>query len=510
MTTISNEITLQYLDPTTLKTDQNIRASVPDQTLIDSVRDLGVLQPISATAVGDDIVVESGNRRAQAAVAAGIALVPVVLTISDTNSPNDVARLTRQYAENAHRVDLTVAEEANVFKQMALMGESVSSIAKRTKRTTHDVEAGVAAANNELASAALARYDFLTLDQSAGLAEFSDDTNAVTDLVASAQRGEGFFAHAIARHRQTRQEAQCKADAIAAWRETGGTVLEERPDWNSKIKEIGSLKHGDDSLTAESHADCPGHAVGFRVRWEDAPDTDPDNSEVDEFDEDHGDVFDDADSVDGAYVAHPTLYCTDPEAHGHSYKWGGTLPSTPGSSSGSSRGEKSPEEASAARRLVIHNNKAWRAATTVREDWITNHLATRKTLPKGAMNWLITQLVGESTYLPRLGDQDVQAAANKWLGTPGTSSYGTPNPAVKAVNNASDARATVIALTYVTAQLEQAAQRGTWRSPDKMTTRYLNQLKEWGYTLSHIEELTVSGESTTTTANDEPSSSTSD
>ena len=40
---------------------------------------------------------------------------------------------------------------------------------------------------------------------------------------------------------------------------------------------------------------------------------------------------------------------------------------------------------------MIENNKAWRAAETVRREWLTAFLA-RKTLPKGALRYVLTEL----------------------------------------------------------------------------------------------------------------------
>lgn len=44
--------------------------------------------------------------------------------------------------------------------------------------------------DSELARAATARYDFLTLEQSAVIADFEDDTEAVKAPVAAAKQGD--------------------------------------------------------------------------------------------------------------------------------------------------------------------------------------------------------------------------------------------------------------------------------------------------------------------------------
>jgi ParB family transcriptional regulator, chromosome partitioning protein len=99
-------------------------------------------------------------------------------------------------------------------------------------------------------------------------------------------------------------------------------------------------------LTAEAHASCPGHAAAVSEH-------DPERV---------------------------SYYCVDPAAHNHSDRW----PATPVASTPPTvvNGQMA-EAAKAARREVIENTKAWRAAEPVRREWIRTLLA-RKTAPKVA------------------------------------------------------------------------------------------------------------------------------
>jgi ParB family chromosome partitioning protein len=60
-------------------------------------------------------------------------------------------------------------------------------------------------AKSDLAKAASDRYDFLTLEQAAAVAEFDDDAEAVKQLILTAQQGHG-FGHLVQRLRDERKE----------------------------------------------------------------------------------------------------------------------------------------------------------------------------------------------------------------------------------------------------------------------------------------------------------------
>ena len=81
--------------------------------LTDSIKQNGVLQPILVRKVGTDYEIVAGERRYQAAKAAGLTEVPVVIReISD----EDVFKLA--LIENLQRSDLTPLEEARGYKRL--------------------------------------------------------------------------------------------------------------------------------------------------------------------------------------------------------------------------------------------------------------------------------------------------------------------------------------------------------------------------------------------------------
>ncbi|WP_336791803.1 ParB/RepB/Spo0J family partition protein [Gordonia malaquae] len=124
---------------------ENPRRIVDVDTLAASVKAQGILEPlvIAPTDDANKYVVLGGHRRLAAATAAKIAVVPCHLR-ADLTDPAD--QLAVMLSENGERTDLTAAEEATGVQAMLDLGESVSSIAKRTgmsrSRVTQRVKIG--------------------------------------------------------------------------------------------------------------------------------------------------------------------------------------------------------------------------------------------------------------------------------------------------------------------------------------------------------------------------------
>lgn len=102
--------------------------------LTDSIRQHGVLQPILVRKQGDGYEIVAGERRYQAAKAAGLTEVPVVIReISD----DDVLKLA--LIENLQRSDLTPLEEACGYRQLIdekdLTQEELARILSKSRST---------------------------------------------------------------------------------------------------------------------------------------------------------------------------------------------------------------------------------------------------------------------------------------------------------------------------------------------------------------------------------------
>jgi ParB family chromosome partitioning protein len=82
--------------------------------LADSIRQVGVLQPILVRPSGDGTYeLIAGERRWRAARRAGLQTIPVLVQVAD-----DVASLEQALVENLHRVDLNALEEAGAYQQL--------------------------------------------------------------------------------------------------------------------------------------------------------------------------------------------------------------------------------------------------------------------------------------------------------------------------------------------------------------------------------------------------------
>lgn len=83
-------------------------------SLTDSIRELGVLQPVLVRQTGPDrYELIAGERRWRAARRAGLPTVPAIIRDSD-----DRHSLEQALVENLHREDLNALEEASAFQQL--------------------------------------------------------------------------------------------------------------------------------------------------------------------------------------------------------------------------------------------------------------------------------------------------------------------------------------------------------------------------------------------------------
>ena len=454
-------VTRVDLDPRTLLVDVNIRTDARlDKDFVASIKDLGVLVPIIAvrTAAGD-VRVRFGHRRTLAAIEADLATVPVEIVGDEaTDDAGQIERILTQHAENAHRTALSDSERIGVIEQLNAFGMSAAQIAKRTKIKRDTVNTALTVAKSDLAKAASDRYDFLTLEQAAAVAEFDDDTDAVKQLILTAQQGHGFL-HLVQRLRDEREERVAKQPIIDELVAAGVSVI-DRPRWIDTAKRLEQLGVNDDPLTPEAHASCPGHVAWVeedRIYYE---------REEDDDDYDYEDVY-------------VTVYgCSDPAAYGH------VEPNAKAKSGSRNGTQTSKEEARAERQLVLRNNRAWRSAETVRREWLKTFVA-RKSAPKGALRYVLSELARADYDLSGAMQKGHHRFARELLGVDDT------NALNEAMTVASDARAQMIALALVLGAHEAQLHVGTWRWCPYWQSRYLSQLAAWGYEVSEIEQLAI-------------------
>lgn len=530
---------VQQLDPSELLMDANVRHDARvDRAMISSVRDHGVLQPIVAVATGDGRArVRFGHRRTLAAIAAGHVTVPVIVHPSNAAADaaaEEVERLSTQTVENTQREGLTVSEQLDVFADLAAYNLSAGEIASRTKTRRRDVVKGLRAARIPEVREAV-KSAGLTLEQAATLEEFSDDPDAYEVLMDRATNPSGYgpgFDHAAQRLRDDRAEAAAREALLAELAEAGTPVIDQ-PSYNSGAKRLVDLTDDPEPAPgagAQGLVDLDALDVGAPDDLDDDLDEEDDADES--WDED-GDVADEVGTAPApitpeahsacpghaAYVT--TTYggpkrgpqpvavhvCTDPLGNGHRSRFGVPLSAPRGPLAAPVAGE-TPEQAearaeaekaakAAARKRVIAGNKAWDSATTVRREWLAEML-TRKTPPKGACSWMASAFLTDRYTVCRAAERGHATAAELLCTVPGALGQADHARITKALDGASENRATVITLGMVLGAIEGETHRGQWRwtedrggRPDASLVRYLHALAGWGYTLSPVERLAV-------------------
>lgn len=456
---------LVHVDPGTLLLERNIREATLDPQFVASVKDVGVLEPI--VAVTNDtggLVVRFGHRRTLAAVEAGRDTVPVYVAGSDDLATSaEVDRIIRQHDENTQRRPLTAGEQVGVVEQLAAFGISANQISKRARVPRGQVDAALTVAQSELASKAAAKYEALTLEQAAVVAEFEDDPETAKALVVAAVDQPEQFAHVAQQQRDLRAERLAKA-AVRTELEAAGVKVIDAPSWDSKVKRLDYLKvsAGGAKLTKVNHAKCPGH-----VAWVTFAGWGGKRNDERQYGPEYG--------------------CSDPKKHGHF----NTMAST-STSSQPKADDLTPEQREKnreARALVVGNNKAWVSAETVRRAWLAE-FAQQKAAPKGAAVFIARAIEQNAGAL---SEYDSRALAYEWLGIKRTGSYRSDDIAA-AAEKASEGRRLQMVLVTVLAAYERQLTRDAWREDGKTSNagHYLRYLESIGYGLSDVEKFAIS------------------
>lgn len=466
---------LYQVPPGQLVLERNIRDARPDPELAASVAALGVIQPITAV-IGDDgrLVVRLGHRRTLAALEAGRDTVPVyVVDVDDTSAAAEVQRVIAQHDENTLRAGLTAGDELGVVEQLTAFGLSADEIAAQARIGRDKVDTAVRVSKSKLAAKATTRYESLTLEQAATVAEFDDDTETAKALIAAAVSEPASFNHVAQRARDERIRAHHREKLLADL-EAAGVKVVKQPEYTDKTKPLELLLDADrKQITLTAHKKCPGHVAWVATGWK------PVDAD--------GNIVARKNSVREMQLPEPRYGCRDPRKHGHAGYWSSSSSPKP------KVDEMSPEErekAKAERQLVIENNKAWEAATVVRRDWL-REFATRKAPPAGAASFLAAALLRD---LDTLNDYRAHSTLADIAGV--GDGYGIGGRLAKELTGITEPRATVIALIRAFAGYEAVAggSKDTWRGDGTTnpTGRYLRFLESAGYGLSDVEKFAIS------------------
>lgn len=496
--------TTVHVAPSSLLLERNIRTVPRDDAFADltrSITEVGVLEPIVAvTTTTGDLLVRFGERRTLAAIEAKRETVPVYIAGADsTETADEVARVIAQRDENTHRAGLTTSEEVGVVEQLAAFGLSPAQIAKKTRIKRDTVDTALAVSGSKIARKATERYDTLTLDQAATVAEFEDDAETVKTLVLAAHDGQ--FEHAAQRARDERIMARAKAKVLADLAAASVTVIDQPGYEDNSPKALTRLQISAEdttTLTVETHANCPGHVawLGQSQVWVDRagdpivlpeePDEDADDEAWSTYDSQVANLKADARRMS---LPAPVFGCSGWRKHGHhdAYSWGS---STSTKVKASDMSEEERAKAAASRKLVIENNKAWAATQPVRRDWLAT-FAKSKTPPKGTAAFLATALCHDAEILH---ERDANRLAATWLGKKEPEGYARAD--LSPAKSATDQRAYMAALVQVLAAHEVDIRDNSWRHDGTKNAvgRYLRFIASAGYGLSEVEKYAISAE----------------
>ena len=108
---------LQEIEVSAIRPNQHQPRERFDEELLtaltDSIREVGILQPILVRPMGEEYELIAGERRWRAARRLGLNRIPALV-----RSSSDAASLEEALVENVHRADLNALEEAAAFQQL--------------------------------------------------------------------------------------------------------------------------------------------------------------------------------------------------------------------------------------------------------------------------------------------------------------------------------------------------------------------------------------------------------
>ncbi|WP_309129460.1 ParB/RepB/Spo0J family partition protein [Microbacterium sp.] len=211
--------------------DPNVRTSVRiDKSFVSSIRVYGFQQhPVGYRDDDGKVHITVGQRRTSAALEIGWPVIPIVVKpkIDAEHDRAEELRILAQLAENEQREALTDAERVAGYKTLALLGVSDDQIARKTNAPKQQVQTALAVAASETAAAALESRP-ITLEQAAYLVEFEDDPNAVEQITETLTERPEQIDHAVSRIRRDRA-AQAAVDELTAKLQAAGWEVSYSP-----------------------------------------------------------------------------------------------------------------------------------------------------------------------------------------------------------------------------------------------------------------------------------------
>ncbi|WP_327258171.1 ParB/RepB/Spo0J family partition protein [Streptomyces sp. NBC_01244] len=432
----AENMALIWLDPRAIQAGRNIRPVDLDPAFVGSIRERGVLEPV--TVVSDDLLGYSlvfGFHRHAAAVEAGLDRIPAIVR-SDIST--NAAKIIEQLTENIHRSDMRPSDIAAAYDQLALEGLDVDEISRQVSQDKTKVAASLRLHKMPQAARDAADAGQLDLEQSMGLAEFENDSKVYARLMKAVASG-GNLKYALATERRRKKNRESKAKAKATLLLAGVNVVPQ-PSWESKAVRLRSIRNGEETHTAETHAQCPGHAAHL--------------------------------SEEGAI----TYVCREPKKYGHEVL---------GYYKHLSEEEQSARDA--ADQAEEERKEARSIAGQVRRDYVAE-LARVNKVPKGLYKAVVTNLFAfgltENTDRARLGDAFSLLGANPAKDVPLAESMR------RRVDRTPEHKLPLVMFAQLAVLAETNMQHSAYRYRFNIdfAIAWLELLSTYGYTLTEPEE----------------------
>ncbi|KAF0956866.1 ParB/RepB/Spo0J family partition protein [Rhodococcus sp. T7] len=506
------------LDPHALDIGANVRDQVdlsetPD--FVESIRDHGVLEAISAVQLADgQIVVRDGQRRTLAARETGATSIPVIVrldTATDERARN-AERLIAQMEANDQRLALTPGQRAAGAAELLDLGVSVTKVAKAIHEDKAWVEQAAKVGKSKVART-LVDEDQLDFASAAILAEFDGDEEAVQRLRYCPSFRMESTAEELRAARIAREEFE---DAAAPYEDKGFLVLREHPGYGTVLAMADLRTRDGGEVTLENVEANAEHWTVVLSKGQLISDIETGlplhEDAIDWYTEGQADieageglVHVNTVNIEDTWL--PEYVCADPDAAGLQLSpvMAAVRAGGPGVDAAVTEGDPRAEaerqrlEAQAeARRKELETEERVRrerkmvralnikaeAATVVRRKFLSGLLAA-KTPPKSAAAYVATTLAADGHLLTEYRADEVlkEVLAIKAL----FKSDFVADQVVKA----GASRAQVLTLALVLAAQESRILKDSWRSKRRGTDAYLEYLEEQGHPLTPIEEIMV-------------------
>ena len=410
----------------------NIRKGKPDVAdLVESVKEVGLLEPLLVVPADDDrLMVVAGHRRKAAAIAAGLDVVECLVRFDLTAK---AAAIGTMLVENDQRHDLSDAERAGAYQTLLDLGEEAGRIGRLGGVSAKAVEAAAALTAKKKAHGIALKHD-LGIEDALILAEFEDDKEALKDLAVVAIKEPEMLAHRASRIRKDRETEAATAESKAKAKELGLALTDFGPRYDAKTADpnkVSGLVHKDLTPVTDDEAD---------LAWIDH---------------------------DGSLV----LMVANPKERGFR---------KPPSANAAPKKERTEEDKERMRETIA-NNKAWPAASEVRLAFV-KALVQRRTAPKGMLAFTLASHIIDTGLARDVSDPLIE----DWYGPPKGKSFGAT--ALRDMLDAPDPRLTVVAFAQIASALEwRMREKDGWRVGHGHQARYLGFLQSVGYQPSELE-----------------------